>query len=169
MNDIEFTTVASFDSSLEAWNYRNHLAVEGLSPIVTDEHAVTTHWTYSNALGGIKVQIPQIEIERFNSIAQTENEYSFPEFENDESESELSTCPQCNSIEIVVSKWPKRLVYLTMLLFGFPLPIYAIGISCNDCGFEDKPTFSLPTQFNIIHLIMVSLLVQFVLAICSER
>ena len=164
MDTPSFVTVASFETSLAAWIYRNRLANQGLNPIIVDEHTVNVYWLYSNAIGGVKVQIPAAEITEFKSKLNLQTDYCFPSIVDDSNEN-LTSCPRCNSIEFHVNKWPKRLIFLTWLVFGFPIPIYSATTNCDDCGFEERPKFDIPKQFKIIHLLALTTLVALMLGV----
>lgn len=51
-------TVASFSFAHEAHIARAKLESEGIPAVLADEHTVNMQWLYSNALGGVKVQVP---------------------------------------------------------------------------------------------------------------
>ena len=145
-----------------------HLTIDvcnqGLNPIVVDEHTANVYWLYSNAIGGVKVQIPASEFTEFKSKLNLQTDYCFPSTVNDSNEN-LTSCPRCNSIEFHVDKWPKRLIFLTWLVIGFPVPIYSTATNCDDCGFEEHPKFDIPKQFKTIHLLALTTLVAIVLGV----
>lgn len=51
-------TVASFSFPHEAHIARAKLESEGIPVALADEHTVSMQWFYSNAIGGVKVQVP---------------------------------------------------------------------------------------------------------------
>ena len=167
MHSPSFVTVASFETAPAAWIFRNRLADLGLNSIVVDEHTVNIYWLYSNAIGGAKVQIPESEVAEFTSALAGQDEFRFPNINNDLTDN-LTSCPQCHSIEIHVTKWPKRLIFLIWLIIGFPIPIYAETTTCDDCGFEERPKLDIPKQFKIIHLLVVTTLVALVFGISTN-
>ena len=164
MHSPSFITVASFETSPAAWIFRNRLANLGLNPIIVDEHTVNVYWLYSNAIGGVKVQIPASQITEFKSKLNLHADDCFPSIVDNSNEN-LTRCPRCNSIEIHVNKWPKRLIFLIWLVIGFPVPIYAVTTTCDDCGFEKRPKFDIPKKFRIIHLLVLTTLVALILGI----
>lgn len=54
-----YRTVATFSFPHEAHIVRAMLEAEGIPAIVADEHTINMDWLYSNALGGVKVQVPE--------------------------------------------------------------------------------------------------------------
>ncbi|MEF8792945.1 DUF4870 domain-containing protein [Thiohalorhabdus sp.] len=61
-------TVASFENQADAHIAKGRLEAEGLSPVLGDSHLVQTDWLYSAALGGIKLQVPEMEAERARQL-----------------------------------------------------------------------------------------------------
>jgi len=136
----EFIVVASFDSAPEAWVYRNRLADEGLNAFLLHEYIANTHWFYAHAMGGVKVQIPRSQLKvfqgmEFGPVEIPPEAIGYSKFSNDESL--LSRCPRCSSIEVFVTKWPKKIIFLLWLLIGVPIPIYAPQLSCESCGLKE--------------------------------
>ncbi len=52
-------TVASFSFPHEAHIARAKLDSEGIPATLADEYTIGMQWLYSNALGGVKVQVPE--------------------------------------------------------------------------------------------------------------
>lgn len=61
-------TVATFENQADAHIAKGRLEAEGLSPVLGDSHLVQTDWLYSAALGGIKLQVPEMEAERARQL-----------------------------------------------------------------------------------------------------
>lgn len=60
----KLVTVGTFDKAAEAHAVRCRLEAEGLAAFLSDEFIVSMDWFLSNAVGGIKVQVPENEVER---------------------------------------------------------------------------------------------------------
>jgi len=56
MSEIS-TTVATYQTSEEAYIVRNRLSFEGVEAFVVDEHLVALNFMYGPALGGVKLQV----------------------------------------------------------------------------------------------------------------
>ena len=52
-----FRTIASFINPLEAYIAKGRLEVEGIPSLIAHEHHVWVDWPYSQALGGVKLQV----------------------------------------------------------------------------------------------------------------
>lgn len=55
---MALATIASFSFAHEAYIARAKLESEGIPVALSDEHTINMQWLYSNALGGVKVQVP---------------------------------------------------------------------------------------------------------------
>ncbi len=61
-------TVASFDGPTQAQMARSALESAGIRSVLTDEATVTLFWHMSNAIGGIKVQVMEVDATRALAI-----------------------------------------------------------------------------------------------------
>jgi hypothetical protein len=57
-------TVATFHDPLQASMVKNYLDEEGIPSVLMDESTVATDWMLSTAIGGIKLQVAPIHVER---------------------------------------------------------------------------------------------------------
>ncbi len=61
---MALVTIASFSFPHEAHIARAKLDSEGIPAVLADEFTISMQWLYSNALGGVKVQVPPSCAER---------------------------------------------------------------------------------------------------------
>ncbi|MBS0664549.1 MAG: DUF2007 domain-containing protein [Verrucomicrobia bacterium] len=61
-------TIASFSQPVEAHLLRTRLEAEGIPAYIRDENLVTLDWLYSNAVGGVKVDVADEDYERAVAI-----------------------------------------------------------------------------------------------------
>lgn len=61
---MALVTVATFDLMPDAHIALGRLQAEGIECWLADENLVQTDWLYSIAVGGIKLQVRQIDAER---------------------------------------------------------------------------------------------------------
>ena len=54
------TTIGRFSHPLEAQIARARLEAAGIPAFVADEHTINMQWLYSNALGGVRLQVPMV-------------------------------------------------------------------------------------------------------------
>lgn len=59
-----YVTVAAFQDPMAATMAKNYLEEKGIPAILLDEMTVATDWLLSGAIGGVKVQVPPIHVER---------------------------------------------------------------------------------------------------------
>lgn len=57
-------TVATFDDTTRAALARNLLEAEGIPAVLMDESTIAMDWLLSNAVGGIKLQVAPVDVER---------------------------------------------------------------------------------------------------------
>ncbi len=57
----DLVTVARVTEVWEAHIVRARLQAEGLLATIADEHLMSMDWLYSNAIGGVRVQVPASE------------------------------------------------------------------------------------------------------------
>jgi len=67
-------TIAVFSTTHEAWIHWNALSDNGFRPILVNEHLVAMLPLYSNAFGGIHVQIPESEYQRYEAFSAFEKQ-----------------------------------------------------------------------------------------------
>jgi len=63
-------TVATFSKPEEAHMLRLRLEAGGVPAYIQDENMVQTDWLYSNAIGGVRVQIDEDDADRAKEILQ---------------------------------------------------------------------------------------------------
>lgn len=55
-------TVATFTSPWEAHIAKGRLEAEGITVYIADEHHIWVNWFYSQALGGVKLQVSDLDV-----------------------------------------------------------------------------------------------------------
>ena len=91
-------TVARFREPYEAHIARGKLETEGVPAVVVDEHLVQINWMYSQAVGGVKLQVPEEALERAREILGQEYEKELEAIEEAQLEpSSEEACPKCGS------------------------------------------------------------------------
>jgi len=136
-------TVAAFREPWEAHMFASRLEAEGVPAYILHEYHVWNAWHYSNALGGVKVQVSdeqraeakQIELscrqDGFRSLLEAE----FGSLDD-------LRCPKCGAQD----SWKRRPVVATivaavMLPLGVPVPPTNWVYFCNRCAtrFVERP------------------------------
>ena len=126
-------TIGRYSMPYEANMVKSQLESAGIPAFVADEYTVGMNWLYSNALGGVKVQVPESLESEAKKILASETEPSEP------CESEAKNCPVCNS-KNTEDFLDKRSSFLTWMLLGLPLLLPTEKKRCNDCGHCWRPS-----------------------------
>lgn len=114
-------TIASYSKPEDAYLAASCLEGSGLSPNIRDAHTVGVDWFYSQAIGGVKLEVPDSEYEQAVELlglpAASETVFK---------------CPYCSSTNVKL----RQLSVLTALgvaLFGLLVPLKSRRADCIDC------------------------------------
>ncbi len=104
-----------------------HLAVSklqgsGVEAWLRDEATTNLYWFYSNAIGGVKVEVAEEDFERAHEVLELPKE-----------ESGLLACPHCGSENISVRQM-NLLSALALIFLNLILPNRKQKVDCLDCG-----------------------------------
>ena len=133
----KFVTVGAYNNPLEAHLAKGRLEVEGIPAHLAHEHHVWANWVYSQALGGVKVQVSTEYAENAVKVleAHAKGEY-------EESLGEVvsgidgNSCPECGSGNFQ-SKFPVGMLILVLLTLGLVSIIFPPrreNHTCTQCG-----------------------------------
>ncbi len=130
----KLVTIARFSFPTEAYIPKTKLEAEGIWSIVIDEEMITANWLYSNAIGGVKLQVKQDDAGRALTILdRAEAPLSWDETELGQADAD-ELCPKCDSLSIHYEKYATRWLFLSWLILQFPLPIFKRKWACTECG-----------------------------------
>lgn len=65
-------TIATFENSTQSQVAKNALEAEGISAVLGDQMTVDLFWNLSNAIGGVKVQVLEEDVERAVAVLEKE-------------------------------------------------------------------------------------------------
>jgi hypothetical protein len=128
----KLVTVARYSMPYEANLAKSILDSAGIPAFVADEFTIGMNWLYSNALGGVKLQVPE-------SLAFDAQELLVAEIESQATEelTAVLACPQCGS-KNTDDFLDKRGSFLTWVLLGLPLLLPSKKKVCRDCDYRWK-------------------------------
>lgn len=127
-------TIAHFTYPYEAQIAWSKLDALGVPAYIADEHTINMQWLYSNALGGVRLQVKE-EDEQAALLALAEDlETELMQQEGFDAE----LCPVCGSSNTEFYQFGKRWAFLIFLGLDFPLFPVKEGIQCRDCGVKSK-------------------------------
>jgi len=128
------TTIASYSFPWEAQIAKARLDAEGIPAFVADEQTINMQWLYSDAMGGVRLQVPQ-------QFAQLSVEI-LAEDHSEALEEELGVspvlCAACGGVDTEAYQLGKRWAFLVFLGLDFPLFPTRYTYRCQDCGYIDK-------------------------------
>ncbi len=137
---MEMVTLRSFDNYFAAHILLGRLEEAGIQCFLKDEHTVTTNPMLSNAIGGIKLQVPITEVEHAKAIIDALD----TEYRNN------ALCPSCGhkGLDYVYKQGPKNFfsAIATYLFGGFamaPQQVY----QCPQCQWQ-SPTLPISDTDN---------------------
>ena len=135
------TTVATFSAPFEANVLRARLEAEEIPAFVADEHLVGANWLLSNALGGVKVQVPRDCIPDAKAIieAVAKGEYALEVPPEDDFPPIPTKCPRCSHPDIVQSSASWTRAFLAFFFLHIPLKFSRYQYKCKRCWHEWTP------------------------------
>jgi hypothetical protein len=129
-----FVVAAAFTSVHEAHLARSALEAAGIDAHVADEHTVSMNWVMSNAIGGVKVLVPDDRLEEARTILSVEAQDHGSPLDDVSADPPAEACPRCGGRDWE-SKLPGRgLAIASWFLVGFPLGIPLRRRYCRQCG-----------------------------------
>jgi hypothetical protein len=137
-DDTSLVTVASFREPWEAHIARGRLEAEDVPAFVTHEHHVTLDWPLSQALGGVKLQVPAHRREEALRILDEIRDGSFDGLlEGYEPIFDSRPCQRCGSDEFRPVFSPSNWVSLLFIWLGLGIifPAQRRWNRCRRCGF----------------------------------
>lgn len=123
-------TVSRYTFPYEAQIAWSKLDAAGIPAYIGDEHTINMDWLYSNALGGVRVQVPGQFEQAAREILTTNLESELLEQQGYDS----TCCPKCQSTDTEHHLFGKRFAFLVFLGIDFPLYPVKEGIRCRQCG-----------------------------------
>jgi len=118
-------TIATFSKPEEAHMLRLRLEAGGVPAFIQDENMVQTDWLYSNAIGGVRVQIDEENAARAKEILRD------PGIEAEHVG--MPACPKCSSTNTAPDELPRRLSFLSLMLAGMPFMFSKTRWRCANC------------------------------------
>src|SRR5690554_2197838 len=79
MNSNALVTIATYSFPHEAHLAISRLDAVGIPAYIADEHTITMQWLYSNALGGVKVQVAAEFVDKAKDVLQENLSYLLEE------------------------------------------------------------------------------------------
>jgi Putative prokaryotic signal transducing protein len=119
-------TIATFSKPEEAHLFRTRLEAAGIPAFVQDENFIQMNWLYSNAIGGVRVQIADDDVDAAKEFLAADSPQPCPD-------SDDVVCPACASNHTAPDELPRRIAFLGMLVVSFPLLFTRHRWRCSSC------------------------------------
>ena len=124
-------TIASFTKPEDAHLLRMRLEAAGIQAFLQDENIIQMDLLYSNAFGGVRVQVADEDVESVQEFLRLD--------EGSQPDPDAPTCPKCHSTAIGPERFSTRFAYLSLLMLGIPLLIFRKRQRCSSCLHTWKP------------------------------
>lgn len=127
---MKMVAVTSFDNYIDANIILGKLQAEGVNCFLRDEYTVTIDPILSNAIGGIKLVVPENEVPQAKALLNL--------FE--QNKKMVLECPNCHAHNVEYISNPAKSGNWLSAIIGFLFSSYALSIKkvyhCFSCGFE---------------------------------
>lgn len=127
-------TVASYSFPYEAQIAWSKLDSAGIPAYIADQHTINMQWLYSDALGGVRLQVPTPYLNQARELLAENLESDLVAQEGWDS----TPCPVCGSNNTEHFQFGKRIAFLIFLGLDFPLFPVKDGIRCRACGAKSQ-------------------------------
>lgn len=121
-----YVIIARFENALDAEILRGRLVSEGIEAHLKDETTVNMNWTWSNAIGGVKVLVRESDAEQALQLIA-------PSAQEEKDDEGWGSCPQCSSRKLRL-QLNRRWTNLSWLLLGLPLFFPKREYYCQSCA-----------------------------------
>jgi hypothetical protein len=123
-------TVATYSFPYEAQISRAKLDSQGIPAFVADEQTINMQWLYSNALGGVRLQVPEAYVEQALDVLSEDGTDALEQ----EVGIDATECSECGSTNTEPFQKGKRWAFLVFLGLDFPLFPVKNTTKCKECG-----------------------------------
>jgi len=124
-----WTTVDRYFHPTEAHIAAGRLESEGIPVFLLGINHASANWLLSNALGGIRLQVPEQYVQAAMQVLKETVEVG----EEDES------CPRCGATDSSPMNNSRKIAFLAVHLFNIPMPWGSKRRHCDACGKEWRP------------------------------
>ena len=128
-------TLKHFRDMPEALLAKGKLESAGIDSVLADGNLVRMDWLLSNAIGGIRLQVEERDLESARAVL----DEPIPAELGEEAPGEpfvQPRCPRCCSLDIGFEGIDRFWTYGLWLLLSFPIPVRKGNWKCYTCGLE---------------------------------
>nr|EKW6896828.1 DUF2007 domain-containing protein [Acinetobacter baumannii] len=110
---MQWIVVKTFSFPYEAQIAKTQLEAFGIPAYIENEHTINMDWFYSNALGGVRLLVPENYVDEAKLFL--EKDFS-DELEQKFGENK-EYCPECGSLDIEVNNKGKKICLFIVYVF----------------------------------------------------
>ncbi len=99
---------------------------------LADENVVRADWFYSNAVGGVRLQVLERDCDAARAILQEAIPEQFA-WDGEDEPFVQPRCPRCQSLDIRFETLNRPWTFLPMFLLGFTVPVRRERWACGAC------------------------------------
>lgn len=121
-----WTTVDRYFHPTDAHIAAGKLESEGIPVFLLGINHASANWLLSNALGGIRLQVPEDYIEDARKLLSETVAF----------DKDGEKCPRCGSADSSPMNNTRKIAFLAVHLFNIPLPWQSRQRHCDSCGKE---------------------------------
>lgn len=141
MND-KIVVYSTYYNPIEAHIIKSKLEDSEIPCFLTDENVATIQPLYNQAIGGVKLNVFERDIDRINALLTEESfDQSFDEKKVVNTENTI-ICEQCGSINVSFGQATKNRFSWWIAIVSLLLTVYPFKVNkcyhCYDCGYEFK-------------------------------
>lgn len=114
-------TIAAYSTPAEAHVVLSRLTSAGIDAAIRDEFTIMFDWLYSNAIGGVKIEVADEDVAAARDILALSP-----------SEPGLLSCPFCGSTTTSVRVL--SVAASACILLNLPIPMTRVIVDCHACG-----------------------------------
>ena len=146
MDEDKIVVYKTFTDPNNAHIVKGLLDSYGIECFLSDENIVTLNAMYSLAVGGVKLNVFEKDLDRISEILESENGAADEAMENENEEAKI-ICPHCHSSNVsfggsVKKKFGFSTVVIFSVITSFLLMVYPFRMRkvyhCFGCGHEFK-------------------------------
>ena len=144
MKDDKIVVYESFTDPINANIIKGLLNSYGIECFLSDENMVTLNLMFSQAVGGVKLNVFEKDIHQIKAILQSQNIQNEPYIDTKKEEDKIY-CPECNSGNVgyggsINSKFGYWHLFISLLLMIYPFSMRK-AYHCFDCDHEFKKVY----------------------------
>jgi hypothetical protein len=130
-----YITIATYIGAWEAHLARTKLESESIFALVLDDQIASINWFYSNAVGGVRLQVREADAQRAALILEKDAEEGpAAQQESPVLDSSVPACPACGSTSIRRERFSPAIALLSFLLLGLPFLLNRKRVICLNCN-----------------------------------